>query len=202
MLVEETSVPTAALPVATFKEHLRLGSGFDEDNVQNSVLMNFLRAAMAAIELRTGKMLIEREFIWSVAAWRETNGQALPTAPISAISSVTLVDRLGESAVVAPSAYRLFPDQHRPELRPTGACLPTIPVEGQAQVQFVAGYGSKWSDVPADLRQAVLLLASHYYEYRDETALSSGCMPFGVTSLIERYRPLRLGAMSSPHSSQ
>ena len=38
-----------------------------------------------------------------------------------------------------------------------------------------------------------MLLASHYYEYRDETALSQGCMPFGVTSLIARYRPIRLG---------
>lgn len=195
MLVEETSVPTAALPVAEFKEHLRLGSGFDDDDVQDSVLVSFLRAAMAAIELRTGKVLIEREFAWTVAMWRNASGQGLPAAPVSAISTVTLEDRLGDTAVVAPSAYRLFPDQHRPELRPTGACLPTIPSEGQAQVQFLAGYGPDWSDVPADLRQAVMLLAAHYYEYRDETALSSGCMPFGVTSLIERYRPLRLGAI-------
>ena len=195
MLVEETSVPTAALPVAEFKEHLRLGSGFDDDDVQDSVLVSFLRAAMAAIELRTGKVLIEREFAWTVAMWRNAGGQGLPTAPVSAISAVSLEDRLGDTAVVAPSAYRLFPDQHRPELRPTGTCLPTIPSEGQAQVQFLAGYGPDWSDVPADLRQAVMLLAAHYYEYRDETALSSGCMPFGVTSLIERYRPLRMGAI-------
>ena len=44
---------------------------------------------------------------------------------------------------------------------------------------------------------AVLLLAAHYFEYRDETALSDGCMPFGVTSLIQRYRTVRfsLGAV-------
>jgi len=40
----------------------------------------------------------------------------------------------------------------------------------------------------------VLLLAAHYYEYRDETALGEGCMPFGVSSLIERYRTVRLFA--------
>ena len=44
----------------------------------------------------------------------------------------------------------------------------------------------------ADLAQAVMLLAAHYYEYRDETALAEGCMPFGVASLIERYRIVRL----------
>ena len=37
------------------------------------------------------------------------------------------------------------------------------------------------------------MLAAHYYEYRHETRLGDGCMPFGVSSLIERYRPLRIG---------
>jgi uncharacterized phiE125 gp8 family phage protein len=37
-------------------------------------------------------------------------------------------------------------------------------------------------------------LAAHYYEYRDETSLARGCMPFGVQSLIERYRSMRLFA--------
>ena len=195
MLVEETSVPAAALPLPEFKEHLRLGSGFDDDGVQDSVLESFLRAAMAAIEARTGKVLIERLFSWSRQAWRDAGGQALPVAPVSAISQVRLVDRLGDSAVVTPSAYRLMPDQQHPELRPSGHCLPTIPSEGHAEVTFLAGYGPEWRDVPADLCQAVLLLAAHYYEYRDETVLAAGCMPFGVTSLIERYRPMRLGAL-------
>jgi uncharacterized phiE125 gp8 family phage protein len=43
------------------------------------------------------------------------------------------------------------------------------------------------------MSQAVLMLAAHYHEYRYDTALDGGCMPFGVTALIERYRPLRLG---------
>ncbi|SHI84557.1 phage conserved hypothetical protein, phiE125 gp8 family [Shimia gijangensis] len=195
MLVEETSVPLLALPVAEFKQHLRLGSGFGEDDVQDSVLESFLRAAMAAIEARTGKALIEREFSWSLGFWRDDQGQGLPVAPVSSLQSVTLVDRQGDSAVVAPSAYRLSPDQQRPALRPVGSCLPSIPNEGQVVIHFWAGFGPEWSDVPADLKQAVLLLAAHYYEYRDDTALSGGCMPFGVTSLIERYRPLRIGAV-------
>jgi uncharacterized phiE125 gp8 family phage protein len=36
------------------------------------------------------------------------------------------------------------------------------------------------------------MLAAHYYEYRHEMGLSGGCMPFGVSSLIERYRTVRL----------
>lgn len=56
MLVEETTVPLSALPVATFKDHMRMGSGFSDDGVQDGVLEGFLRAAVAAIEARTGKI--------------------------------------------------------------------------------------------------------------------------------------------------
>ena len=71
--------------------------------------------------------------------------------------------------------------------------LPFIPPQGSVQVVFEAGLGESWGAVPADLQQAVLMLAAHYYEYRHETRLGDGCMPFGVSSLIERYRPLRIG---------
>ena len=50
MLVEETTVPMSALPVAEFKDHLRLGSGFSDDGIQDALLDAHLRAAMAAIE--------------------------------------------------------------------------------------------------------------------------------------------------------
>ena len=55
-----------------------------------------------------------------------------------------------------------------------------------------AGYGPDWSDLPADLAQAVLMLAAHFYEFRHESAMSGQQMPFGVSTLIERYRNIRL----------
>jgi uncharacterized phiE125 gp8 family phage protein len=72
--------------------------------------------------------------------------------------------------------------------------LPLISKDAVVEVALKAGYGSAWSQVPSDLAQATLLLAAHFYEYRHEVTLTFGCMPFGVTSLLERYRPMRLGA--------
>ncbi len=192
MLVEETTVLTEALPMEAFRAHLRLGSGFGEDSLQDSVLESFLRAAMSAVEARTGKILIVRDFRWVVTRWRDTVQQVFPVAPVFVITSVELADRMGGNVTVASSAYRLFEDTHAPRVVASGGSLPSIPTEGSATLRFQAGYGSSWQDVPADLGQAVLLLAAHYYEYRHETALQSGCMPFGVTSLLERYRPMRL----------
>lgn len=194
MLVELTTVPQVALPVAQLKEHLRLGSGFTDDGLQDGLLAGFLRAAVAAIEGRTGKALFEREFRWTVATWRRTDAAALPVAPVSVISEVAIVDALGAETVIPAAAWRLVPDGQVPCLAAAGTALPTIPRGGHARVDFLAGFGPEWSDLPADLQQAVMLLAAHYHEYRHDMALSAGCMPFGVTALTERFRLLRLSA--------
>ena len=192
MLIEETTVPTGALPVAFFKEHLRLGSGFSDDGLQDDLLEIFLRSALAAIEARTGKALIERTFSWSVSQWRDATAQALPIAPVSAIVDVVMVDRGGAESVVDREAYYLRADMQRPVMAAVSACLPSIGKTDSARIRMLAGFGPDWSDVPADLRQAVLLLAAHYYEYRHEVQYDGGCMPFGVSALIERHRTLRL----------
>ncbi|TNF20602.1 MAG: hypothetical protein EP318_10285 [Rhodobacteraceae bacterium] len=193
MLVEETTVPQAALPVEEFKAHLRLGSGFSGASVQDAVLESFLRAAMAAIEARTGKILIARAFTYTVTFWRRPEVQSLPVAPVNAVTSVEIRNGTGAAEVVDPGDYRLVQDGQAPGLRATGSLLPVIPRGGSAVIGFAAGYAEDWAGLPADLAQAVMLLAAHYYEYRNETALGQGCMPFGVTSLIERYRVMRIG---------
>jgi uncharacterized phiE125 gp8 family phage protein len=192
MLIEETTVPTAALPVALFKEHLRLGSGFADGGVQVGVWEGCLRSARAAIEARTGKALIERTFSWSVTRWREASEQALPIAPVSALVDVVLVDRVGGETIVDATTYRLRPDLQRPILAAICGSLVAVPSAGSARIRMMAGFGPEWSDLPADIAQAVFLLAAHYYEYRHEIQYDGGCMPFGVSALIERYRTLRL----------
>ena len=193
MLIEETTVPDAALPVEQFKAHLRLGTGFGDESLQDEVLKGFLRAAISAIESRTGKVLILRDFTWVLTAWRDRTGQVLPVAPVSAVSQVALVDAQEVESVVAPETYRLERDAQRPRLRPVGTLLPVVASNGSVRISFTAGFGVDWGGLPADLGQAVLMLGAHYYEYRHETALSDGCMPFGVTSLIQRYRMVRVG---------
>lgn len=197
MLIEETTVPDAALPVDAFKAHLRLGTGFGEDSLQDDVLKGFLRAALAAIEARTGKVLVARSFTLDLSAWRDVTGQVLPVAPVSTVTRVALSDAQGSETVLGETAYRLDRDMQAPVLRPSGASLPSVPTGGRVAVTFEAGMAPDWGGLPADLGQAVLMLAAHYYEYRNDMALSDGCMPFGVTSLIQRYRPLRVSLGTS-----
>lgn len=194
MVVELTSITTGVLPLAELRAQLRLGTGFGEDTLQDGVLEALLRAAIAAIEGRTGKALIRRQFVWTLTGWRDPSGQSLPVAPVTAIDEMRLFSRTGAETVADPAAYRLIQDSHCPQIRPTGSMLPGIGQGGMAEILFTAGFAGDWAGVPADLAHAVLLLAAHYYEHRNaldgEGAVQ---LPFGVNALIERHRSLRLG---------
>ena len=102
-LIEESTVPDTELPVEALKAHLRLGTGFGEDSLQDEVLIGFLRAAIAAIEARTGKALFRRDFSMTLNAWQRGYVQPLPVAPVSGIVEVTLRDRIAARATSPPA---------------------------------------------------------------------------------------------------
>ncbi len=192
MLVEQTAVPAGVLPIAEFAAHLHLGSGFADDGSQDAVLEAYLRAALAAIEARIGKALVERAFSWSVTAWRDGCSQGLPVAPVQVISAVKVIDKIGGEIVVPAGTYYLEKDSQRPRLVAASGALPSISAGGSAEVVFQAGFGPAWSDVPVDLAQAVFLLAAHYFENRRGEGGREDLLPFGVMALIETYRSVRV----------
>ena len=192
MLIEQTQVPDAALPVATFRDHLQLGSGFADDGLQDPVLTTCLRAALAAVEADTSKALFARDFKLTVAAWRDFARQALPMAPVTAIQSVTMKKLVGGNELVSPDAYRLVPDYYRPVLEARGWSLPVIPDGATAEIVFTAGFGPAWSDLPPDIAQAVLMLAAHFYDNRGALTDRASPLPHGISALLKRYRPVRI----------
>lgn len=191
MLTEVTAVPLAALPVQAMKDHLRLGSGLAMAPDQDALLESYLQAALAVVEGRIGKALFQRSFRLVLEGWRDAAEQALPLAPVTVVTEVRLFDAVGGSVLAPGTGWRLVQDKHRPKLAARGAALPSVPVDGRVEILFIAGFGAVWTDLPADLRQAVLLLAAEYYEHRHEDAASAPGLPVAVSRLIEGWRLIR-----------
>ena len=191
-LDELTPIALGDLPMAGLRAQLRLGTGFADDDLQDPVLEGALRAALAAIEARTGKVLFERAFRWKTAAWRNPRVQPLPVAPVTGLVSLSVLTRTGDMTMVDMGEVVLEEDTHRPLLHAVRPCLPVIPALGHAVLTFTAGYSPDWAGMPPDLAQAVLLLAAHFYDLRHEAGEHDGNMPFGVTTLIDRYRTVRV----------
>lgn len=189
-LIETSSVADGALPVAAFRAHLRLGTGFADEATGDALLIQYLRAAIAAIEARTGKALLTRGFRLILPRWRWPDVQALPVAPVSAVASVTLVEAGGGTESADPGSWRLVADTHRPTILATGAVLPGVPANGRVEIDFTAGFGADWDAVPDDLRQAVLLLAAQFYEGRT----GAEPIPGPVAALLARWMPVRVTA--------
>ncbi|HBZ43105.1 MAG TPA: hypothetical protein DEO85_03420 [Maritimibacter sp.] len=193
LLVEHTTTPDADLPVEALKDHLRLGTGFAEADIQDEMLVGYLRAALAAIEGATGKALFQRTFSWTTASWRDMSQQVLPVAPILGITELCIIDRNENVEIVPTDRYALIEDVHRPRLVATGFFLPTIPVGGKAKVTVVAGYATDWPSMPHDVALAVIALAASYYENRGGTTPQDHeRLPNQVAALLQRYREMRL----------
>lgn len=194
MLLREEAVVAAVdmLPVENLRAHLRLASGFGEvdDGAEAIALAGFLRAAIASVEARTGKVLLRRRFVMRLDDWRDRMGQALPLAPVISVEGIWIEDPQEQAVEIPRAAWRLLPDNDRPVIRPAGVMLPHVPRLGSVVIRFTAGFGATWQDVPADLAQAVLMLAAQFYEDRGMTDRAAG-LPFGVSALIERWRTVR-----------
>lgn len=190
MLSEITGVADDRLPLEACKLHLRIGTSFGDDGGHDGLLLRYLRAGLAAIEARIGKALLRRPFRLRLHRWGDAHGQLLPVAPVSEVLEVRIIRADGTPEVIEPARYRLEGDLHRPRLRPVGWLLPGIPVGGVVEIDFAAGFAEDWTEVPADLGQAVLLLAGAYHE-GDGSGAGEAAMPFGVMALIERWRDIR-----------
>lgn len=191
ILTELTPVPLALLPVAEFRDHLRMGTGFADDAAQDAVLEGSLRAALAAVEQRTGKALFTRAFRWRLTSWRGFQREDLPVAPVTAISKVAVIEADDDERPMPEGSFTLVEDAHRPQLSALGSGLPTVPVGGRIEMELTAGYAPSWSGLPADLRQAVLLLAANFHENRHD-GTEDVRMPTRVDALLASYRQFRL----------
>ena len=108
MLVEEAAPDAGALPVAALRGYLRLATGFEmaTDAAEDAALAGFLRAAIATIEARTGKVLLRRAFRLRLEELRDPARQPLPLAPVASVEAVEVTDAAGQVAAIGPRPRR------------------------------------------------------------------------------------------------
>ena len=185
MLIEQTPLQTKSLPISEFKEQLRMHIKFT-DAVSNDESESFLRSAITYIEARTGKILIERQFVWTPSAWDGPHQQVFPVSPVNTINAFHIRDRYGALTLVDVGCYGLQKEDHQSCLTAVWGRLPTIPVGGRAEVFFEAGLATTWGDLPDDTAYAVLMLAVHFYENRNVSGYADSLLPYSVSRLIKR----------------
>jgi uncharacterized phiE125 gp8 family phage protein/SPP1 family predicted phage head-tail adaptor len=151
----QRSIAPAIEPVslAEVKIYLRITHAHED-----AILADMIKAARLIAEEQTGKSLITQ-------GWNITYDGAppqrvfLPYGPIQSISNVVVYLDDASSHIIAPTHYTL---SARKEL-----VFYQIPSGQRVEIDYVAGYGDAAEDVPASLRQALLLHIAYLYEHRD-----------------------------------
>lgn len=177
--------PPAMEPVtlAAAKLHCRI-DGSDED----TLVAWLITAARALVEEQSGRALVTQSFELRIDHWPAL--LFLPRPPAVAVESITYTDDAGHTATLAPAAYALRTGVQPAYLRFDSSLRPAATLADDAAicVRYTAGYGSA-DDVPAPLRQAILLLVGHLYTNREAVGASNqAALPFAVDALLAPYR--------------
>jgi uncharacterized phiE125 gp8 family phage protein len=186
--------PPAVRPeqVGELASQLRLPAAYAEEPEGAARLERFVEAAMTLAEKRTRRALFARAFEYRLVAWPAGDRVALPISPVTAIEAVGVRSASGDEVLLAGEVLRIDALRAMPEVVISApGRLPLVGEGYTAFVRFVAGHGTSWTDVPADLRLAVMMIGAALHDHGavDPEAVQ---MPFGALALLEGYRRVRL----------
>jgi hypothetical protein len=155
-----------------------------------------LRVCYDEIPLRQGQFGLEYGLAPTMSRFTGTAaGRELPLArsPLLSVENVKYLDQSGALTVwdasnytegnvgVATTAGRIWLNEDTDW--PDVGSFP-----GALQVEFFAGFGDKPTDIPPDIRMAVLQLAIHWYENRLPVADGLVSLPNHLDALITAHR--------------
>ena len=167
--------------------HLRLV----EDATEKAYADAVADVAREYVEQYSGTALLTQTWELTLDEWWQ-GVLELPYPPLQSVTSIKYIDADGVEQTLSASSYSVTTGD------PVGfvqfASDITVPVikseAGAVRIRFVAGYTAA-ANVPASLKQAVLLLAANWFENREPLLLSGAIpqqIPLSARALMDQYR--------------
>lgn len=196
MHIEEVTAPaTSSVLLAEVKEHMRIDSA-DED----TYLSALVAASERMIEAVTGLSLISRTYNLYTGDSIDRNKRSvrMPVRPVIDINSIHIIGSDGSETLLPDSAYSL-----EKGLSPTLSFnnsenwFSLLGPPAKLRINVMAGFGDNWNTVPANIRQALLLLITSLYFSRGDVERAGDQMmnlmkTSGAWALLSSYRQVRL----------
>ncbi len=180
IMISEPAVEPVTLGDA--KDYLRV-DGADSDNG----LERLIAAARTCVEGMTRRALVSQ--VWRYLTPAPKNARiTVPGSPLRQILAVRLFGQQGSVTTLDPQDYVVSMGT------PATIHLRKTPSDTTgAEVDAEIGYGPAASDVPADLRQAVMQLVAHWFERREPiTSGTFSQVPMTVSHTTAPYRVVGL----------
>jgi uncharacterized phiE125 gp8 family phage protein len=178
------------LTLTETKDHLRYTA-----SDQDALISELIPAARRFAENYCQRALITQT--WDFALDRFPGWRVpieLPFAPLQSVTTITYTDAAGNPIVLAASLYQVDAVSEPGRVALVfGEFWPQTQAELNAViVRFIAGYGDSTGDVPAGIRQGMLMLIGHLFERRESSAaLTISKVPQAHEYLFDPYRILK-----------
>lgn len=184
--------PPAVEPIsiAEAKAHARIDTA-DED----AIVASLITTSRLIIEAALGLGLVSQDWRIRLDAVPRSGVIDLPMRPLNAVLAVRVRDAAGGAVTLSASDYEVDAVSVPPRiaLSPTVGVLPGVRLGG-LEIDATVGYGAAATDVPAPIRQALLMLVAHWYEHREPVAVgvTPARIPDTVDALLAPFREVRL----------
>lgn len=190
MLIELSSPAPDPARVEDVVGQLRLPDAAAADPATAALMSRLVDVARVRVERLTGQALGRRQVELRVASWREP--VEVPLGPVVSLDAVATVDAAGLRSPLNAGDWRLGP-AYASSVVYVGPWPPPEPAPGgHGAATLTIGHGPAWRDAPADLREAVTLLAAQGFEDGAAGRDAAAALPRAVAALVEPYRRMRL----------
>jgi len=205
-----TTQPTIEpISIEEAKEHLRL-----DDDIDDIPVLTFIKAARLWAEKYTGRAFITRtvqQYLDSTASILDplyegirtgietraySNYIELAASPVISVTSINYYNDSDTQSTWATSNYYVdnVNDLGRIYLRDGGTFPTDLRAANGLEINYTAGYGTSRSDIPSDIKLAMLQYMTFAYEHRGEQEGGTPPMPPKILStLLNPYKIIRLG---------
>lgn len=185
--LRRTVAPTLrAVDLNSFKVH----AGYEDDD-QDTLISEYIDAATDYAEEYQNRC-------WRLSTWQATYDSFpcdgvfyLPRPPLVAVSSIAYRDTAGDSQTFSASYYVVdaISEPGRIGLAIGYSWPPIGEMLNAVTVTYTAGY-STVADIPARTRQAIRMLASHWFEQREPIVIGTivANVPLSVVDLLDADR--------------
>lgn len=165
------------------------------DDAHNAKIMQKVRAAREWWEKATRRQYINATWEWVLPYFPSADVFAVPKPPLSSITTIKYIDIAGDLQTLSDSVYDV--DTHSDPGRIALAYNQSWPSTREdinaVTITLVAGYGTAPTDVPDDDRNAIMLLAGHWFEHREATHEGQlRQIPMGIKTLLSGSRILEV----------
>ena len=169
----ETPPVKMAVAMKEAKQHLRVEIGWTDDDDYIDAL---IAGAVQRAEQVTRRKLITQTHTGFLDSWPGEDFIELPFGSLQSVTSVKYYDTDGDLNTMDSSEYTVDIDSTRGrivlaygESWPTESLGPDNPIE----IIFVCGYGDDPGDIEPNIRHAMKVLMSNWYEIREEIVVGT-----------------------------